>query len=60
MYKHTLTHKHSTRPVGLIYQMAQPGVEAGPRYYALWLCAAANPGLQRVTLLNDLFAGGWL
>lgn len=47
----------TTRPVRLMYQMAKPGVEAAPRYYALWLCAAADPGLHRVTFLTDLFAG---
>lgn len=48
----------TTRPVRLMYHMAQPGVEAVPRYYALWLCAAAEPGLDKVTFFNDLFAGG--
>lgn len=47
-----------TRPVHLMYAMAKPGVDAAPRYYALWLCAAAEPGLQRVTFFTDLFAGG--
>lgn len=47
----------STQPVRLMYAMARTGVEAAPRYYALWLCAAAEPGLERVTFLTDLFAG---
>lgn len=48
----------TTRPVRLMYAMAKQGVDAAPRYYALWLCAAAEPGLQRVTFFTDLFAGG--
>ena len=48
----------STRPAGLMHKMAKPGVEAAPRYYALWLCAAADPGFDRVTFFTDLFAGG--
>jgi hypothetical protein len=47
----------STQPIRLMYAMARPGVEAAPRYYTLWLCAAAEPGLERVTFLTDLFAG---
>lgn len=50
----------TTRPAKLMYAMAKPGVEAAPRYYALWLCAAAEPGLERVTTFTDLFAGGAL
>jgi hypothetical protein len=50
----------STRPAKLMYAMAKPGVEAAPRHYALWLCAAAEPGLERVTFLTDLFAGRWV
>jgi hypothetical protein len=32
-------------------------VEAAPHYYVLWLCAAAEPGLERVTFVSYLFAG---
>jgi hypothetical protein len=50
----------STRPAKLMYAMAKSGVEAAPRYYAPWLCAAAEPGLERVTFFTDLFAGRWV
>eukprot|EP00775_Hariotina_reticulata_P012813 gene12813-12941_t len=48
------------QPAEFQYLTAQAGCPAGIRYYLLWLCAAAEPGLQLITFISDIFAGNLL
>lgn len=50
----------SCQPAEFMWITAQAGCSASQRYYLLWLCAAAAPGLAVVTFLADIFAGNLL
>jgi hypothetical protein len=50
----------SCQPAAFMWLTAQAGCSAADRYYLLWLCAAAAPGLAGVTMLADVFAGNML
>jgi hypothetical protein len=50
----------SCQPAEFMWLTAQSSCSAADRYYLLWLCAAAVPGLAAVTMLADIFAGNLL